>query len=256
MIHSSAIVDPGARLADGVTVGPYSIIGPDVEIGESTEIGPHVVIKGPTTIGRNNRIYQFCSIGEDPQDKKYAGESTRLAIGDGNTIRECCTINRGTSQDRGVTELGDDNWVMAYVHVAHDCVVGNHTVLANCATLAGHVTVGDHAILGGFTKVHQFCRVGMHAFCGMDSGLNRDVPPYVTVSGMPAEPKGINAEGLKRHGFDREAVRVVRQAYRLLYRSGLRLEEALEQIRSLGRDAEVVAPMIEFIETSSRGLTR
>lgn len=256
MIHSSAIVDSGARLADNVTVGPYSIVGPDVEIGEGTTIGPHVVIGGPTKIGRDNHIFQFCSIGEDPQDKKYAGESTRLVIGDGNTIREFCTINRGTAQDRGTTELGDENWVMAYVHVAHDCVVGNHTVLANCATLAGHVTVGDHAILGGFTKVHQFCRVGAYAFCGMDSGLNRDVPPYVTVSGMPAEPKGINVEGLKRHGFDRETIRAIRRAYRLLYRSGLRLEQAVEQIRSLGREADAVVPMIEFIEASSRGLTR
>ena len=201
VIHATAIVDPGAQLHTDVEVGPYAVIGPDVRIDAGTRIWPHVVVSGPCDIGRDNAIYSFASIGEAPQDKKYAGEATRLVIGDRNTIRESCTLNRGTTQDRGETVIGDDNWIMAYVHIAHDCVVGNQVILANNVTLAGHVSVGDYAILGGFTKVHQFCRVGAHAFCGMDSGLNRDVPPYVTATGHLAGPRGINAEGLKRRDF-------------------------------------------------------
>lgn len=256
MIDSRAVVDPGARLADDVEVGPFSVIGADVEIGAGTVIGPHVVIMGPTRIGCENRIFQFSSIGDAPQDKKYAGEPTRLEIGDRNTIREFCTINRGTVQDAGATRIGDDNWIMAYVHVAHDCIIGNQTVMANCVTLAGHVHVGDQAILGGFTKVHQFCHIGEHSFCGMDTGLNRDLPPYVTASGMPASPKGINSEGLRRRGFTSEQIRNIKRAYRLLYRQGLTLDEASGQLRELAAEAPEVAPFVSFIEQSTRSIIR
>ncbi|HEX6928007.1 MAG TPA: acyl-ACP--UDP-N-acetylglucosamine O-acyltransferase [Gammaproteobacteria bacterium] len=255
-IHATAIVDPGARLADGVSVGAFSVIGAEVEVGAGTEIASHVTIEGPTVIGRDNRIFQFNSIGAAPQDKKYAGEPTRLVIGDRNTIREFCTFNRGTAQDRGETTIGDDNWVMAYVHVAHDCVIGNGTILANGTTLAGHVSVGDFAILGGFTKVHQFCHIGTHSFSGMDSGLNQDLPPYVTCSGMPARPVGINSEGLKRRKFTPEQIRNVKRAYRILYRSGLRLEDARAQLEELARDNAEVRPFVEFVSKSERGIIR
>ncbi|HEX7030603.1 MAG TPA: acyl-ACP--UDP-N-acetylglucosamine O-acyltransferase [Gammaproteobacteria bacterium] len=255
-IHPTAIVDPKARLADDVRVGAFSVIGPDVEIGAGTEIASHVTVEGPTVIGRDNRIFQFNAIGAAPQDKKYADEPTRLVIGDRNTIREFCTFNRGTTQDRGETTIGSDNWIMAYVHIAHDCVIGDNTILANGTTLAGHVSVGDFAILGGFTKVHQFCRIGAHSFSGMDSGLNQDLPPYVTCSGMPARPVGINSEGLKRRNFSSEQIRNVKRAYKILYRSGLRLDEARAQLEELARDNAEVKPFVEFVSKSERGIIR
>lgn len=251
-IHPTAIIDQGAEIADGVTIGPYSVIGDGVRIGIGTEIASHVVIKGPTVIGENNRIFQFSSIGDEPQDKKYAGEDTRLEIGDGNTIREFCTINRGTSQDDGVTRLGNDNWIMAYVHVAHDCTVGNDVILANNATLAGHVHVGNHVIFGGFVGAHQFCSVGDHAFLGMYSAINRDVPPYITISGNPGEPKGINLEGLKRRGFEKEQLRNIRNAYRVLYRSGMRLQEATDEIARLAETQPELQIFLDFLTHESR----
>ncbi len=251
-IHSTAIIDPGAEIADGVSIGPYSVIGDGVRIGTGTEIASHVVIKGPTVIGEKNRIFQFASIGDEPQDKKYAGEKTRLEIGDGNTIREYCTINRGTTQDEGATRVGNDNWIMAYVHIAHDCTVGNDVVLANNATLAGHVHVGNHVIFGGFVGAHQFCSVGDHAFLGMYSGINRDVPPYITISGNPGEPKGINLEGLKRRGFEKEQLRNIRNAYRLLYRSGMRLQEATDEIAKLAETQPELQIFLNFLTHESR----
>lgn len=256
MIHATAIVDPAAKLADDVSVGAYSVIGPDVEIAAGTTVGPHVTIEGPTRIGRDNRIFQFCSLGAAPQDMKYADEPTTLVIGDRNTIREFCTFNRGTSQDRGETSIGNDNWIMAYVHIAHDCVVTNHVILANCATLAGHVHVDEWAILGGFSKVHQFCHIGAHAFSGMDTGLNQDLPPYVMASGMPARPVGINSEGLKRRGFTAEQVRNIKRAYKILYRQGLQLEDARAQLAELAKTQEEIRPFITFLDNSERGIIR
>jgi len=256
MIHQTAIVDPAARLGANVQIGPYSIIGPNVEIGDGTRIGPHVVIEGHTRIGRDNEIFQFCSIGAVPQDKKYDDEETRLEIGDRNTIREYCSFNVGTSQDAGVTRMGSDNWVMAYVHVAHDCQVGDHTIFANNATLAGHVHVGDWAILGGFTGVHQFVRVGAHSFCGVGTVLLQDLPPFVTVSGNPASPHGINSEGLKRRGFTADDIRVIKRAYKTLYREGLSLDEARARIRESAESCAALQPFSEFISTSSRGIVR
>lgn len=255
-IDERAIVDPGAQLGEDVRIGPFAVIGADVEIGPGTWIGPHVVIRGPTRIGRENRIYQFASIGEDPQDKKYDGEPTRLEIGDRNTIREYVTINRGTIQDRGATTIGNDNWIMAYVHIAHDCVIGDDNILANAVTLAGHVHIDSFANLGGFTKVHQFCRIGRYSFCGMDTGLTRDVPPYVTASGMPAQPFGINSEGLRRRGFAAEQIANIKRAYKLLYRNGLRLEEAREQIAELAATQPEIVVLSEFLENSERGIIR
>lgn len=256
MIDARAIIDPRARLAEDVTVGAYTIIGPDVEIGSGTWVGPHVVINGPTRIGRDNKIYQFASIGEGPQDKKYAGEPTRLEIGDRNVIREYASLNRGTVQGGEVTRIGNDNWIMAYVHIAHDCHVGNGTIFANAASLAGHVTVGDMAILGGFAIVHQFCRIGAHSFCAMGSAINRDVPPYVMVSGHMAEPHGINSEGLKRRGFSREAIQQIRRAYKLLYKSKLRLAEAMEQVELLAVECQEVRLLATFVEETARGIVR
>ncbi len=256
MIHPTAVVDPDAELGREVTVGPYAVIGPGVQIGDGTRIGPHAVVFGPTTIGRDNRIYQFASIGDDPQDKKYAGESTRLEIGDRNTIREFCTLNRGTAQDEGVTRIGNDNWIMAYVHVAHDCVVGNDCVLANNTTLAGHVKVGDFVVLGGFAGVHQYCRIGVHAFLAMFSGVTRDVPAYCMVAGQPAVPKGVNAEGLKRRGFDQDQIRNIRNAYRTLYRSGLKLEQALAQIESEASGRPEIGEFAASIRASTRSVVR
>lgn len=256
MIDPRAVVSPDARIELGVEVGPYSVIGPEVEIAAGTWIGPHVIIKGPTRIGPDNRIYQFCSIGEDPQDKKYAGEPTRLEIGARNTIRESCTINRGTSQDRGVTTIGDDNWIMAYVHIAHDCDVGDKTIMANATTLAGHVTVGDWAILGGFTKVHQFCRIGAHAFTAMDCALSRDLPPYVTAAGHLGVPRGINSEGLRRRDFSREQIGRIKDAYKTLYRSDLRLADAVEALRAPAAEHEEIKVLVEFLETSERSIIR
>ena len=256
MIHPSAIVDPGAELGENVEIGPYSIIGAGVEIGAGCRIGPHVVIEGPTSIGRDNVIHAFASLGGAPQDKKYAGEPTRLEIGDGNTIREYVTMNRGTTQGGGVTRVGDDNWIMAYVHIAHDCVVGDHTIFANAASIAGHVTVDDHAILGGFVNVHQFVRIGAHSFAAMSASILQDVPPYVTVSGMPAGPHGINKEGLRRRGFDRETIRAIHRAYRLLYRSGLRRDEALARISELAQGCASLRAFVRFVEGSERGIVR
>jgi UDP-N-acetylglucosamine acyltransferase len=255
-IHPTAIVHPGARLAEGVQIGPYSIIGEHVEIGEGTTVGPHVVIEGHTRIGRNNRIYQFCSIGSDPQDKKYANEPTRLEIGDGNTIREFCSFSTGTLQDGGLTRVGNDNWIMAYVHVAHDCDVGNNTIFANNATLAGHVTVGDWAILGGFTGVHQFVRVGAHSFCGVGTVLLQDLPPFVTVSGNPSAPHGINSEGLKRRGFTSEGIMAIKRAYKTLYRNGLTLDEARKQIAEAALEQPELQQFSDFIAESGRGIVR
>ncbi|MEC7803918.1 MAG: acyl-ACP--UDP-N-acetylglucosamine O-acyltransferase [Pseudomonadota bacterium] len=256
MLHSTAIISPGADLAEGVKVGPYSIIGNDVQIGAGTEIGSHVIIKGATEIGDNNRILQFASIGEDPQDKKYAGEKTRLVIGDGNTIREHCTLNRGTAQDIGVTRIGNNNWLMAYVHVAHDCDIGNEAVFANNSSLAGHVSVGDYVIFGGFSGVHQFCRVGAHSFIGNNAAVTRDVPPYIMVSGQPAVPRGVNSAGLKRRGFNSDQAKNIKEAFRLLYRLGLRLEEARDRITELAVDRKELRIFAEFLEPSERSIVR
>ena len=255
-VHPTAIVASSAVLAGDVEVGPYSVIGEQVEIGSGTRIGSHVVVNGPTRIGRDNRIYHFASIGDDPQDKKYAGESTRLTIGDRNTIREYCTISRGTVQDEGETVLGDDNWIMAYVHIAHDCRIGNQTIFANNATLGGHVHVGDWVIFAGFSGAHQFCRIGAHSFLGMYSGVNRDVPAYLMVAGQPAAPHGINSEGLKRRGFTAEQIRNIKNAYRLVYRNGLKLDAAIAEIETLVPAQPELRIFLESLASSERGITR
>jgi UDP-N-acetylglucosamine acyltransferase len=256
LIDQRAVVDRAAELAMDVSVGAFSVIGPDVVIGHGTWIGPHVVINGPTRIGSENRIHQFASIGDAPQDKKYSGEPTRLEIGDRNVIREYVTINRGTVQHGGVTCLGDGNWIMAYAHIAHDCRVGNQTVFANGASLAGHVSVADCAILGGFTLVHQFCAIGAHAFCAFGSVINKDVPPFVTVTGNPARSSGLNVEGLRRHGFTDATRKALRQAYRTLYRSNLSLQEALQRLHDQSRQDEAVAVLAAFLERAKRGIVR
>lgn len=256
MIHPTAIVDVNANLAADVEVGAYSIIGADVSIGSGTKIGSHVVIDGPTKIGKDNHIYQFASIGAAPQDKKFQGEPTELIIGDRNVIRECCTFNRGTVQDKGKTVLGDDNWIMAYVHIAHDCIVGNQTIFANNATLAGHVTVHDYAILGGFTLVHQFCEVGEHAFTAMGAALSKDVVPYSMAAGAPAIPRGINAEGLKRRDFSADAIHRIKDCHRLLYRSGLTFKEALAQMEEEMGEHDEVRLILDFCQRSERGIIR
>ena len=256
MIHPVAIVDPAARIGANVEIGPYSIIGPDVEVGDDTEIGPHVVIKGHTRIGRENRIFQFCSLGEMPQDKKYAGEPTRLEIGDRNTIREFCTFNLGTFQGGGVTSVGDDNWIMAYVHIAHDCHVANKTIFANGASLAGHVTVDDLVIFGGFTGIHQFCRIGAHVITAASSLVLQDVPPYLMVAGNTAQPYGIHVEGLKRRGFTSDAITELKRAYRTLYKSGLLLEEAKVKLVEQAKTQPDVQLMVDFLEASKRGIIR
>jgi UDP-N-acetylglucosamine acyltransferase len=256
MIHPSAIVHPGAKIGNEVEIGPYSVIGEHVEIGDGTWIGPHVVLEGHTRVGRENKIFQFSSLGGMPQDKKYSGEPTRLEIGDRNMIREYCTFSIGTAQDSGTTRIGNDNWIMAYVHIAHDCQVGSNTVFANGASLAGHAQIGDWAILGGFSGVHQFGRVGAHSFIGAFALLLQDVPPYVTVGGSPAAPHGINSEGLRRRGFSTETISAIKRAYRILYRSGLSLAEAREQIIALAIDYKEVQPLADFIGVSGRGLVR
>ncbi|MDF1781388.1 MAG: acyl-ACP--UDP-N-acetylglucosamine O-acyltransferase [Alcanivoracaceae bacterium] len=256
MIHPTAIIDPKAELAADVQVGPYSVIGPDVVIGAGCVIGPHVVINGPTTIGAGNRIFQFASVGEECQDKKYKGEPTRLEIGDNNVIRESVTIHRGTIQDNSLTRIGSDNLLMAYVHVAHDCIVGSNCILANNASLAGHVHVGDGVILGGFTGVHQFCKIGSFAMSSMFSAINMDVPSFVMVQGYPARARGMNYEGMKRRGYSKELISELRSAYRTLYRSGLTLNEALERIEPDAQTSPEIALFFESLKNSNRGITR
>ena len=256
LIHGTALVDPAARIAADVAIGPYSIIGPHVEIGAGCTIGPHAVIKGHTRIGATNRIFQFVSLGEIPQDKKYNGEPTRLEIGNNNTIREFCTFNTGTAQDAGVTRLGDDNWIMAYVHIAHDCQVGSNTIFANNAQLAGHVHIGDYAILGGYTGVHQFSRVGAHVITGIGSHVLKDVPPFVTASGSPAKPYGINSEGLKRRGYSAEAISGLKRAYKTIYRSGDTLEQALAVLALQAGECPEIQPLIDFLAVAGRGIIR
>jgi UDP-N-acetylglucosamine acyltransferase len=256
VIHVQAIVDPKARLGSGVQVGAFSIIGPDVEIGDGTWIGPHVVIQGPTRIGRENRIHPFCSLGGGPQHLGYKGEPTRLEIGERNVFREYCTLNRATVAGGGVTQIGNDNFIMAYCHVAHDCRVGNHTVFANNSSLAGHVAIGDYAVLGGFTLVHQFCRIGAYCMTGVNTVLFQDVPPYVMAAGHPSAPHGLNLRGLKRRGFGDEQIAALRRAYRLLYRCGLRLEEAIVELEALARSQPAVGALAEFVKSSQRGIVR
>ncbi len=256
MIDSRAIIDPSAKIAEGVSIGAFSIIGADVEIGANCEIAPHVLISGPTIIGTGNKIQSFSSIGCTPQDKKYAGEATKLVIGDNNTIFEYVTISRGTTQDRGITQLGNNNWVMAHVHIAHDCQIGNNIILANNTTLAGHVDVGDYAILGGFTLVHQFCRVGTHCFTQMNSVISMDVLPYLMIGGHMAKAYGLNAEGLKRSGFSSETRLALKRAYRTIFRSGLKVEEAAEQLTELAEKDPDVAVMRDFLKLTTRGIVR
>jgi UDP-N-acetylglucosamine acyltransferase len=255
-IHPTAIVHPSAKLGRGVVVGPYSMVGEHVEIGDHSVIGPHVVVTGHTTIGRDNRIFQFCSIGEQPQDKKYAGEPTRLEIGDRNTIREFCTFNCGTAQDAGVTRLGNDNWIMAYVHLAHDCQVGDNTIFANNAQLAGHVQVGDWAILGGFTVVHQFVRIGAHSITAMGTILLQDLPPFVMAAGNPAEPRSINAEGLKRRGFSVAAIAAIKRAYKTIYKTGMKLDEARAALEAESLTVPELSVLAGFLVASGRGIVR
>jgi UDP-N-acetylglucosamine acyltransferase len=256
MIHPSAIVDPAARIGANVSVGAYSIIGADVEIGDDCEIGPHVVIEGPTRIGSRCRIFQFSSLGAEPQDKKFRGERATLEIGTDNTIREFVTLNRGTTDGGGVTRIGDRNWIMAYVHMAHDCIVGNDCIFANAASLAGHVRVDDFVILGGFSLVHQFCQIGAHAFTAMGAVINRDVPPYTVVAGSYAEPKGINSEGLKRRGFTPESIMSIKRAYRTLYLSGMPLADARAEIAKAAEQSDELRILHEFIDRSERSLIR
>ncbi len=255
-IHPTAIVDPQARIARDVEIGPYAIIGSHVEIGPGSWIGPHAVVTGHTRMGARNRIFQFCSIGEIPQDKKYGGEATRLEIGDDNTVREFCTFNCGTAQDASATRVGNGNWFMAYVHLAHDCQIGNNTIFANNAQLAGHVHIGDHVILGGYTGVHQFCRVGAHSITGIGTVVLQDVPPYITASGDTAKPYGINAEGLKRRGFTAGTITQLKRAYKTLYRSSLTLDQAKKTLARQVKDCPEVQVLLDFLAGSTRGIIR
>jgi UDP-N-acetylglucosamine acyltransferase len=256
VIDRQAVVSPRAELAADVAVGPFSVIGAQVRIGPGTIVGPHVVINGPTTIGADNRIHPFASIGDAPQDKKYRGEPTRLEIGDRNVFRESCTVNRGTTHDKGVTVIGDDNLFMAYSHVAHDCLIGSNTVFANCASLGGHVEIGDWVILGGLTAVHQFCKVGAHAFLAGGAIVTRDVPPYVMVAGNPGVPHAVNSEGLKRRGFTDEQIRSIREAYRLVYRCDLKLSEALGRLEAGAGEQPELRLFVDFIRSSTRSIVR
>ena len=260
LIHPTALIAEGARLDPSVSVGPYAVIGANVTIGANTTIGAHCVIEGHTTLGQDNRVFQFASLGGAPQDKKYAGEPTRLVIGDRNTVREFCTFNTGTTQDDGVTRIGDDNWIMAYVHIAHDCVVGNQTILANNATLAGHVQIGDYAIIGGLTGLHQFTQVGAHVMAGFASHISQDVPPFMMVDGNPLAVRGLNLEGLRRRGFSPERISAIKQMHRLLYRQGLTLDAARSAIAALPEQhpqaAADIAAMLDFLNTSARGIAR
>lgn len=256
MIHCPAIVHPSARLAPGVQAGPGCVIGADVEVGENTWIGAYCVINGPTRIGQNNKIYQFNSIGDIPQDKKYHGEVSYLEIGDRNVIREYCTLNRGTELGGGTTRIGNDNWIMAYVHIAHDCEVGSGTTMANGATLAGHVRVDDFATFGAFTVVHQFCSIGAYSFSAMGSVILKDVPPFVMVAGNSASPRGLNTEGLRRKGFPPEVIQTLRRAYKTLYKKGYSLEQATQHLRAMVAECEQVAEIVAFLEHSRRGIVR
>jgi UDP-N-acetylglucosamine acyltransferase len=255
-IDARAIISPDAKLAADVTVGAYSIIDADVIIGAGTTVGPHAVINGPTRIGAGNRIFQFASIGSDPQDKKYGGERSYLEIGDQNVFREFCTVNRGTANDQGVTRIGSHNLFMAYTHVAHDCVLGDHIVMANCATLAGHVRLGDWVHMGGLSAAHQFCKVGAHAFIANNTAVTRDVPPFVMAVGQPAEPHSVNAEGMRRRGYTVEQIRNVRNAFRILYQSDLKLVDAIERLQALAASQPEVREFVDFIGTSTRSLVR
>jgi len=256
VIHPQAIVDPGAKIGKDVHIGAFSIIGPGVEVGDGTWIGPHVVIHGPTRIGQNNKIYQFCSLGDAPQHLSYKGEPTRLEIGERNVVREYCTFNRGTAGGGGVTRVGDDNFIMAYCHVAHDCHVGNRTIFANGTSLAGHVTVEDQVIFGGFSMIHQFCRVGAHVMTGISTVTFKDIPPYLLVAGNTAVPHGLNVRGLKRRGFSEAAIDALRQAYRIVYKSDLRLNEAVARLELMIKTSPEVGHFVEFIRRSERGIVR
>ncbi len=256
MIHPTAIIDPSARIANNVEIGPWTMIGPEVEIGEGTWIGPHVIIQGPTIIGKENKIFQFSSIGEIPQDKKFRGERTILEIGDRNTIREFCTFNRGTAQDKAYTRIGSDNLFMAYVHIAHDCVIGNHVIFANGVTLAGHVTVDDYVIMSGFSGLFQECRMGKHSFACMGAVIDKDVPPFVKVSGYYAKPFGLNTIGMKRRGISEETILKLKRAYKVIYRSGLTVKKAMDHLTEMVKDCSDVQMMIDFIDTSERGIIR
>jgi UDP-N-acetylglucosamine acyltransferase len=255
-IHPTAIIDAKAELDSSVEVGPYSIIGPNVKIDAGTRVAGHVTISDHTIIGKNNQIFQYSSLGEAPQDKKFKGEPTLLEIGDNNTIREFCTFNRGTIQDKGTTKIGNDNWIMAYVHLAHDCVIGNHTILANNSSLAGHVDIHDYAILGGFTLIHQFCKVGAHVITAVGSVVFKDIPPYVTAAGYDAKPHGINAEGLKRRGFSAEAILEIKRAYKTLYRNKLTLEEAKIELATKVKSHQEIELLLDFLNVSTRGIVR
>jgi UDP-N-acetylglucosamine acyltransferase len=256
LIHPTAIIDPSAEIAEDVVVGPYAVIGPRVSIDSGTELGPHAVIKGPTRIGRDNRIFQFASVGEDPQDKKYGGEPTWLEIGDRNVIREFATMHRGTVQEEGLTRIGNDNLFMAYTHVAHDCVIANRVIMANAASLAGHVQVDDCAILGGFSLVHQFCRVGQYCFSAMGSVISRDIPPYVMVGGRPTKPHGINTVGLERHGFSSEALRQIKKAYKIIYKAGFKLDEAIKLLQDMADEHPEILPLVDFLKSTGRSIVR
>ncbi|MGH8204977.1 MAG: acyl-ACP--UDP-N-acetylglucosamine O-acyltransferase [Steroidobacteraceae bacterium] len=256
MIDPRAIVDPGAAIGDGVEIGPFTVIGAGVAVGAGSWIGPHAVVKGPTTLGRETKVFQFASIGDAPQDRKYAGEPTRLVVGDRNVFREFCSINRGTAGGRGETRIGDDCLFMAYSHVAHDCIVGSHCIMSNCTALAGHVELGDWVILSGYAGVHQFCKVGAHAFLANNAAVTRDVPPYLLVAGSPAEPKGVNSEGLKRRGFDAAQIANIKNAYRIFYRKGRKLAEATEQLRALAPGQPEIAPFVDFLAASERSIIR
>jgi UDP-N-acetylglucosamine acyltransferase len=256
LIHPTAIVDPSADLAADVEVGPFAVIGPDVALGAGCIVGPHAVLRGPTRIGSGTHVFQFASVGEDPQDKKYAGERTTLHVGERNVIREFATVHRGTAQDRGETRIGNDNLLMAYTHVAHDCLIGNNNILANAASLGGHVEVQDWVILGGFSIVHQFCQIGAHSFSAMGSVISKDVPPYLTVGGHPAVPRGINVEGLKRRAFSVETITVLKRAYRQLYLSNLKLTESVAKLREWAADHPEVGRLAEFVADSNRSIVR
>jgi len=256
LIDPRAIVAPDAEIADGVEIGAFSVIGAGVRIGSGTWVGPHAVINGPTTLGRDNKVFQFASVGDAPQDRKYRGEPTRLEVGDRNVFREFCSINRGTAGGRGVTRIGNDCLFMAYSHVAHDCIVGDNCILSNCTALAGHVELGDWVILSGYAGIHQFCKVGAHAFLANNAAVTRDVPPYLLVAGSPAEPKGVNSEGLKRRGFDAAQIANIKGAYRLFYRSGLKLAEAQERLAELATTQPELAPFVEFLGASERSIIR